>query len=254
MQDSLGLALGIFSYFAAAAAFLYASYWAFAIRRALVGRIYRNHALWLGILSIIVFFSVLTSLVPQGTSLLLYVLNSGPSTVAPLFLFAFIDSTIPIARRSDPLLRNILHWEKVRILAWSVLALDELLSVYFSITNSFSYNGISGFLGLFGIVILVIIGFPPLLVGARRSMDPILRRSLKWLGLALLLLLGLFFVGGLEGALNLSAYDMTYSYGALAWNAAQIPVGYALYRSARSLAPVSRLSLEVAPKVEPPAP
>jgi len=74
-----------------------------------------------------------------------------------------------------------------------------------------------------------------------------LRESVKWLGVGFLLLCpGVVLVIGIERMLNLSIYYTTYSYGAVPWETVILLFGYALYRSARSLAPLNRL-----PHIEP---
>jgi hypothetical protein len=85
-----------------------------------------------------------------------------------------------------------------------------------------------------------------LLIGARRSSDTVLRQSVKWLGVGLLCVPGLVLVSVVEGVMGVSYYDMIYSYGIVPWNAVAILLGYALYNSARSLAPLNRL-----PPIEP---
>lgn len=244
MSDSLGPVLVTLSDIAAAAVFIYAAYWAFAIRRGLVGRMYRNHGLWLGVLSIILFSNVIVP-TPTTNSLVIIVLSSIPIVALALALFAFVDSTVPIARRSDPLLRNILRWEKVRVVAWGVLILVEIIGVHSEITSNNTSSS-----DVFGIFVVALFGAPPMLIGARRSMDSYLRGSLKWLGLSLLFFLGVLLVGVVETGLNLSTYYTSYSYGEIPYVAVFILVGYALYKSARSLAPLNRMSPEVALKVE----
>jgi hypothetical protein len=107
--DSLGPALASISYIAAAAFFIYGAYWAFAIRRALVGRIYRTQALWLGALFIAALIASDGVLLPLSSNLLVAgvvrFLVYGPWPV--LVVFAFLDSTMPVLRRSDPFLRSI---------------------------------------------------------------------------------------------------------------------------------------------------
>ena len=178
---------------------------------------------------------------PTGNGLVADVLNNAPTVALTLGFLAFVDSTVPIARRSDPLLRNILHWEKVRVVAWAVLILVEILTVYAEIeSNNTSSATVAG---LFAVAL---IGAPPMLIGARRSMDPNLRGSLKWFGLSLLFFLGIILVGVVETELNLSTYYTTSSYGEIPYAAVLILVAYALYRSARSLEPINRL-----PAIEP---
>ncbi|MDA4137175.1 MAG: hypothetical protein OK449_09310 [Thaumarchaeota archaeon] len=254
MSDSLGPALATLSDVAVAFAIVYASYWAFAVRHALVGRTYRSQALWLGVLTIL-FILVVLAPTPTGNGLVADFLNNAPTVALTLGLFAFVDSTVPIARRSDPLLRNIIHWEKVRFVAWAVLILVEIVTTFAEIeSNNTSSATVAG------LIAVALIGAPPMLVGARRSMDPNLRGSLKWFGLSLLFFLGIIVVGVVETRLNLSNYYTTSSYGEIPYAAVLILVTYALYRSARSLAPISRLPAiesemtEVPGAAPPPAP
>jgi hypothetical protein len=235
LSDSLGPALATLADIAVAVAIFYAAYWAFAIRRALVGRNYRNQALWLGVLNILFILVVITP-TPAGNGLAADVLNNGPTVALTLGFFALVDSTVPIARRSDPLLRNIVHWEKVRVVAWAVLVLVEILTAYAEIeSNNTSSATVAG------LVVVALIGAPPMLIGARRSMDPNLRGSLKWFGLSLLFFLGIILVGVVETRLGLSTYYTTSSYGEIPYAAVLILVAYALYRSIRSLEPINRL-------------
>jgi len=218
---------------------LYAAYWAFTIRRALVVRIYRNQALWLGVLCVVL----------AGTGWGLYTNNTIISNTSNVFsvveilgLFALADSSIRVARRSDPLLRSILQWEKVRIPVWIALGALTILLVTTGLVV------IGYFVGL-----IILLGFPTataLLIGARRSGDPLLQRDLKWLGVFLLCVVATVIVPFLESGL-FSADDIIYSYPAIPGIVIDILAAYALYRTARSLAPMNRLSLEAGPKAEP---
>ncbi|HXZ89527.1 MAG TPA: hypothetical protein VEG61_00565 [Candidatus Dormibacteraeota bacterium] len=244
---------------------IYGAYWAFAIRQRLVGRLYRNHALWLGVLCVLI---AMPSTIPSLTnnsfiSTLVTIYNNPPLDM--LVAFAFIDSTIPVVRRSDPHLRRLLNWGKVRIVIWSVLALNVAVTTYVSIYlptcmtavrtgaciraalhNLRLLGLVVGFLASLGWLVSILFLIPAaaaLLIGAKRSMDLVLRESVKWLGLALLCVVPLVLVAVVEGPiLHLSYYYTTYSYGAVPWNVSFILLGYALYRSARSLVPLNRLA------------
>lgn len=233
MPDSVGLVLNALTYVILVAVFLYAAYWAFAIRRALVSRIYRSHALWLGVLCVVLLTSVVVSLIPAsgavGTAL-----SDVPVIAVILGFFAFADSTVPIARRSDPLLRDILSWNKLRVGGWFLIVLVEVFGLYIDLVGT---SGSTGFGAGFGGLLLFLIGAPPMLVGARRSKDPNLRGSLKWFGMSLLFFIGVLLVAIIESALGISNSDMS----SIPYAAVLVLVGYSLYRSARSLAPINRL-------------
>jgi hypothetical protein len=254
---------------------IYAAYWAFAIRRRLVGRIYRNHALWLGVLCVLGLVSTisnspLTPNVSPSSNLAIDVIVAF-FYYAPwleVVLFGFINSTIPVLRRSDPLLRNILHWAKLRIALWSVLAFTTAVAICMSIyvpscawaadppacirsvVSAWGELGnVLGFLShwFYLPAIAVSLAAVALLIGARRSRDMVLRQSVKWLGVAVCLIPVFFLLLVLEvESLSLSSYELYYSYGAVPLNGGIVLIGYALYRSARSLAPLNRL-----PPIEP---
>lgn len=235
MSDNLAPVLVTAVDIVAAAFFIYAAYWAFAFRQALVGHVYRNQALWLGVLSIILATVFIVPSQSTGGPVII-ALSEVPVVALILGFFAFVDSTVPIARRSDPRLRGILHWEIVRFPAWGLLILTEILGVYFAVTNT---PGTNGFDAGFGGLLLFLFGAPPMLLGASRSMDPYLRGSLKWFGLALLCFIGVLLVAALESAVNIA----TSPYSSIPYYAVALLAGLALYRSAHSLAPVNRLQV-----------
>jgi hypothetical protein len=240
MSDSLGFALVVvFGSIVSPAIALYAAYWAFSIRRALVGRIYRNHALWLG--AVCVLFAV----VGFGTNSLNPIINAiaGISlfVVFPV-LFAFIDTTVRVARRSDPLLRGILRWEKLRMVVWAELAVLEAFFVFSVVVPVAGSSDLGNLLWAILASFPFATGGPALLIGARRSRDVVLRQSMKWMGVALLTLIVSLVQSSILSIIpGISPYDAVYSYPALPGAAITIVGVYALYRSARSLAPINRL-------------
>lgn len=250
MFDDLGFALAIvFSEIMPAAVFLYAAYWAFAIRRALVSRIYRRHALWLGALGVVVAVAVFLT---YSTNYTVNIMISIYYDILFAVVFAFVDSLIPVARRSDPLLRSVLSWEKLRYFLWAdvaVLGAFNTLSYVSYLTPAFS-SGLAKFIvqdaGWFAAA-AVLFGLSGLaiLIAVRRSGDIVLRSSLKWLGVMLIFVVFLFAAYTAEYYLlpNLTQFDFFYSYPVLPWGIVFIVVAYALYRSARSLAPVNRLTV-----------
>jgi hypothetical protein len=234
MSNSLEPALVIASYAAAAAIFAYAAYWAFDIRRALVGRIYRSQVLWLGVVSIVLFAAVVPT--PTTNSVTTIILSNLPVIALALVLFAFVDSTVPVARRSDPLLRNILHWGRFRFAAWTALVVVEIYGAYGEITSSNTGSSV-----VLGLLLLTVIGAPPMLIGARRSTSPNLRGTLKWFGLGLLATLGLPLVTIAEVLVGVPSTVGPLAYAQIPYNAVAMLFGYAMYRSVRSLAPINRL-------------
>ena len=60
------------------------------------------------------------------------------------FVFAFIDSTIPVVRRSDPLLRGLLHWKQVRIVLWTDLGLAAVYLAISALNPASTNSGLAG--------------------------------------------------------------------------------------------------------------
>jgi hypothetical protein len=245
MSDSLAFVLAVsLGEILPAGISLYAGYWAFSIRKALAGRIYRNHALWLG--AFCVPFAV-SSFITYTNSPIISELLDVYFAALILTVFAWVDSTIPVARRSDPLLRNILRWDKVRLVVWPVLFGLAAVILYLGATVNFTTNPPLLFFQLLLAFILgpFVIGAPAMLIGARRSGDLILRGSLKWFGILLLMLLLSIVISTVieQGIFGVSNYDLYYSYPALPGAVFIILAAYSLYKSARSLAPTNKLAL-----------
>ncbi len=247
MADSLGFALAIvFAEIVPAAILLYGAYWAFAIRRALASPIYRNHALWLGGVGVLIAIAVFLTYSDDPTvSAAMNIFYS----VLFAVIFAFIDSTVRVARRSDPLLRSILQWEKLRIVIWIDIVLLAFVNIYSIFNLSFGTGVAANILGNFFIALPFLAGGPAMLIGARRSRDAQLRVSMKWLGMTLVLAIGPALVNVIEGSfLGISQFDLYYSYLALPAGAIWIVMAYFFYKSARSLASVNPMPLEVVAK------
>ncbi len=226
--------------------FAYAAYWALYTRKALAVRMYRNQAL--GVASVSIAFGLLIAESLAGTVL------EGPGyqpgaavvdTALLIFLvfFYWVDASAVAARRSDPLLRDIFHWRRVRNALWGIqiityssyfivaaltrktpgldvpTGLDPILTTLFNLVSIFRFPmAIIPFVS--GIIILPI--------GARRSGDFVLRKHLQWFGLTA----AAIFVAGL---INNFFPPLTFPF--------LIVSGYCLYRSAKSLAPLNKLLL-----------
>jgi len=224
--------------------FLYASYWAITIRRALVSRIYRRQALWLGVLAV---FLALNVFLTYSTNPVINVFID--VSVALLFavMFAYVDSAVPVLRRSDPLLRGILRWGTLRYilwLDWALLAAFNVLPGLFPSLNSGTVGFIIEDAGWFTVAtVLFGVSGVALVIGVRRSGDIVLRSSLKWLGAALFLAIMLFVYDTAEYVVvpSMTSFQFYYSYTNLPIGTILIVMSYFFYRSARALAPVGKI-------------
>lgn len=225
---------------------LYGAYWAFNIRRAFVIPIYRYEALWLGILCLL--FST-------GAYLSIYPLALGiADVIGAAIIFGFVDSVVPVARRSDPLVRDILHWKTLRLVLWTMIAVSAIPGVYV-ISVGLADNPYS--LLAWGVILMLsapafVFGPLVLSISAKRSRDSVLRNTLKWISIALALELSQAFAYAIVvfqgiGALNLYNYPTlsylwNYSYPSFPSAIIVVFVAYAFYKSARSLEPLDRIS------------
>lgn len=217
------------------ALFAYTAYWAFNIRRALVVRVYRNQALGIGLVAlswILIFFN---NIFFGGVLFTEFVAFFAINNLVGLMLFYFIDNAVLAGRRSDPLLRDTLHWQRLRAMLWPLAfvstGISISLAVYFQLTTG-SEPQFMVFVGYLLIYVIEPPSLTALLVTALRSKDPLLRRQLVWFGLFLLMLAFVDF-SRVTNLLNGIGIFVGLIVG-----------GYCLYRSARSLAPLNRIPLE----------
>lgn len=225
--------------------FAYGAYWALTIRKALMNYVYRKQAFWAGLVAIyFVAQSVFIALALLNNQASFYVnlIAAGFITAGFIVIFIWIDSTIIVARRSDPLQRNTLRWSGVRyfIAITTTIGLFSNLAfnvIYANPSNpSYDLLGTPPLVGFIGT--LLILGAIALLLSAKRSGDLTLKRHLKWFGLGAALL----FLSGQVGSpwakidpTSIFIPIVTYSIFAVA--------AYCFYRSSKSLAPLGRLSL-----------
>jgi hypothetical protein len=215
------------------AVFLYAAYWAFTIRRVLLTPLYRREAFWVGAMGI--YFVGLGVFLAIALTLQL---NDLPVNLLGAFIFAFgftliffwVDSTIHIARRSDPLFRDTLRWSKLRYVFWIVTIGGAIGAFITSITSGFVSATPFGGALLFGAIALLLSG--------RRSADVTLRGHLRWTGLCIFIE---WLVGQTVQTLSQRLTD-PYLAQSLTWPIV-LAGAYCLYRGARSLAPVGHMAM-----------
>ncbi len=220
----------------------YATYWAFSIRRALASRIYRNQALGVGLVGVSLTVLFLTGSIPTsfGTTTLtfpeLFLLVDFSAVVT----FYWVDTSMSATRRADPLLRNSFNWRKLRLAFWGVMvaavSAQSIVSLQlYLIGANFAGGADLGnplFVAVFAfsstaVLIPAISALAFLVPAARRTRDTTLRSHLKWFGLAAFIIFFFFYNSPPLVSIPLDVVG-----------------GYLLYRSARSLAPLNRISME----------
>jgi len=218
-----------------AVTFSYATYWAFAIRKVLVHHLYRRQATWVGRMG--VYFVALSSFLTLALSTginSLYVNIVGGVLIGSGFIviFAWMDSTIRVARLSDPLFRDTLRWSKLRYFLGFGTVGGAIASVISAIMSGFSQVAPFGgalFVGAFA-----------LLISASRSGDMTLKKHLTWTGFCTFFLwLGSQVqmpLSRIQFLVQLNLPDViTYFFVAVG--------AYSLYRSAKSLVPLGHMSI-----------
>lgn len=240
------------------AAYGYAAFWAFNIRKGLTVNLYRNQALGIGLVSIgLAYFSfafdklldfVITLLGNLGNDI-----GFGLLFFATLPLFYWTDQSMQAAMQSDPLERDQFHWIKVRRILWTVLlisliglTIDDIISYRLAPSQS----EIMGPMLLVVIAILAIWGIPLassailLPFAWKRSSDVTFRSHLKWFALAAIMLgLGMVSLLWVGGALDDNAFIPSGIQFVLLLLSA-----YFLYRSARAIVPLYSFKQDIRAK------
>jgi hypothetical protein len=228
--------------------FSYATYWAFAIGKSLVSPLYRRQALWVGAIGI--YFTAFFLFIGLAQTLGINFTDNIASSIAVgafiyvgvVTFFVWIDSTIRVARRSDPLRRNTLKWSGLRWVFGFFVFVGTFFGLVFNSTQALNAVQSTPLYGTIGIVLLL--GSIALIKGGRRSADLVLKAHLRWFGLFAAFLWGTI---GSIGPLHTAIGDPTVEVvsGTLFAVAA-----YFLYRTARSLVPIAQLP-SIAPEVLP---
>jgi hypothetical protein len=230
--------------------YLYSLYWAFSLRHVLAVRLYRNQALGIGLITLAIWFTLgTTSLNPNPLQLYTFIYQ-GSFVLLFIVLFYWIDASLLAFRRLDPLLRDTFHWNKLRLPLWTVnitlwgilfsiisyAVIRNDVSLMNQINTSFNnplLNLILPFI-VFIPIICAIIFLPTMAI--RAKWDKPLRRHFAWFALFAVLLPGI-----LTNSVGIEAVAI-------------LGVAIALYKSAKALVPLNRISpAEVAPEIERPS-
>lgn len=237
----------------------YAAYWALSIRHALAVPLYRRQAFGIGFVVLAIWSTLGVFVLVPSSNLRLYTALTNPAFYFLfIVLFYWIDASVLAVRRADPLLRDTLYWNKIRIPFWIanifiwtiplLVTANAVIAGNVTLMNQLNSGNFSNSLAgrLFGIIyslpiivlICAIIYLPAIAI--RSKWDKALRRHFLWFAPSAVCLLVLFFFGIMSTSIG---------------HVILVPVlgimGYSLYRSAKALVPLNRISPpEVAPKVE----
>ena len=245
MVNSL-LLTSVLAFGVLAGVLLYAAYWAFTIGRSLGVRSYRNQAFGTGLVAasfaiFVVAVDILTTLSEStNAGYLSLILGYG---ILMTSLMYFVDSSVVASRRLDPLLRDAMRWSRLRYLLWPLFAI--LAAVNLAIP--FNPNP-PLWLGLLTVTPALVPGIPgtiALLISRSHSGDLTFRRHLSWFGFFAAFFLTFIVIIGLSPTLDVNS--SLSSWQIADYFAPFFPVlgaGYCLYRSAKSLVPLNRISVD----------
>jgi hypothetical protein len=206
-----------------------AAYYSLNLSRMLIDRLEKSRAIWTGSVSILL-----------STTLLLFIFTpeTGPYSaiwVISLVIFilalaGLIDSTIRVAIEQDYFHRNTLYWKKLRYLFWAgilfIFVLGPILTFtgFPNLTSGLALDALAG-------IVPFVYGIAALFVSGKRSKDRKMRSYLRWLGLAVLVLLGV----ALDSYITTGGGEAFLLFVVLA---------YFLYRASKSLSSTNKLSKE----------
>ena len=243
---------------ALAAVLSYAIYTAFGIRHAFSVRLYRRQALGIGLIALVLLTNFVNNFVlsyfPPNHPTDIAVTNLGVLGL-PTFilffavLFYWIDASVLVAIKSDPLQRDTLRWRGVRLVlrlliyGSAVLVIGTFLfaAIFVAVPSggaSASSGGAPAFLApsefllLLGVPVAGVVLLP---ISARRTKDPLLKKQLYWFGLfALFYILNSFITGSMSNPVQVLFSNYAFN----------VITAFCLYRSAKSLVPLYNFSEE----------
>ena len=227
---------------ASSAIFFYDSYWAFEIGKSLT-RVYRGQAFRLGLLSFVFALNFLLRGVGYGafsSNIVIILLLQVLAFSSAILVLLWIDSTVLVARRSDPLRRDVANWAILRYFVWilvlSQIALSSgLILRYLTLHELLVPAPIFNFLEYAPLVTEAILGAIVLTVSASRTADHFLRAHIFWFGM----FIACVFIGFFDIVILISMTGVPHS--SIIGLASFFIGSYCLYKSARKLAPLNHM-------------
>jgi hypothetical protein len=227
----------------------YVAYTAIAISRTLSNRVYRNQALGLAAVAMILVIVVIWGTLSFSSNYILTDIENAIQLLGTWFAFFigfyyFIDASIRAARLTDPLFRDTLHWTRVRLAFWVYDIGAAILFTIAAAVGSYGYGNGGSTAAFFQADIPLLItlysGAVVLPMAIRRSKDKILKRQLSWFAIWMACLV-IFIIGpSLVPNAPIVAGLVVFLAGA-----------YPLYRSATALVPLYRFEISSRVPVQP---
>ena len=223
-------------------------YRALEMRRVFVSGAYRSRATWSALLMLFIIPTQVENFVNVPSNGLLSLLGFIPFIALVLVIYSYADRSVLVAIETDFFHRDTLSWLRARkpvaIFLISVLAAEVVGGVVLTAAEQNSFWG--NFLNdLFFLALAPVLGYATaaLILGARRSADRTLRRSILLLGLALSTLVISIVVSTPFESGTLPAVIVNIGTGVVGI--------YLIYRSMMSLSPLGRVEKEASATSDP---
>lgn len=228
----------------------YAAFWGFSMRRGLAAPLYRRQALWVGAVGAYFAIEWLVQALfnpfhPYSGTLQTYFLLDTVRDFGYTVIFAWISATMPLVRQSDPLLRDELRWDRLRLILWPLVVVGVVTTAGLE-----AITLVTGSQYLLLHDLSTSIPYPAILVGAlalglgiKKSTDMTLRRQLKWFGLSATFIVVVFLLAQFAHTLGFVPASETLLVEAVQY-AMVLLAGVFLLRSAKNLVPLFQVPLE----------
>lgn len=160
------------------------------MRRVFVNGAYRSRATWSAFLMLVILILMLTNFINFPSSGILSFLGALPFLALIFTIFAYSDGSVLSTIETDFFHRNTLGWLRVRwpativIIVFVIVVLISSAIPNLTVAEQFWVDNLVN-LFFFAIAVFIAYAAAALIVGARRSSDRTLRRSILLLGLAL---------------------------------------------------------------------
>ncbi len=217
-------------------------YRAVGLHRAFVTGVYRSRATWSTLLMLVIIWVMLNNFVPTPNSGILSLFGFLPFVALLIVFGAYADRSVLVAIETDFFHRDPLRWTRGRWLAGIVLVVYTVTiviggEVLTSAEQSSFLGNILDNLYFFVVAGVLAYAAAAMIVGARRSADRTLRRSILLLALALSTLVVSIVVTSLltSGTVPYEVVDKGTGVVGI----------YLIYRSVMSLSPLGRIEKEV---------
>jgi hypothetical protein len=213
-------------------------YRALEMRRVFIRGVYRSRATWSTLLMLAIIASQLNNFLPSNSGIL-FVVSLAPFVTLLLVIFAYADRSILVAIDTDFFHRDTLSYRRVRwpaaialfavffgtVIGGAILSPAQQSSFLGDLINYLFFGSLAGVLAYLTAA---------LIVGARRSADRTLRRSILLLGLALSTLV--------LSIVATSPFDSSTLPYVIVNQGTGIVGIYLIYRSVMSLSPLGRVA------------